>query len=55
LWRKFAGRQGDTKDPKGTIDWYRNPHGRVFAITPWRLVEYRKMTPTFNAEEYEMR
>ena len=36
-------------------DWYRNPHGRVFAITPWRLVEYWKMTSRFDAGEYEMR
>ena len=21
---------------KGMTNWYRNPHGRVFAITPWR-------------------
>jgi 4-hydroxyacetophenone monooxygenase len=25
------------------------------AITPWRLVEYWKMTSTFDAEQYEMR
>ena len=40
---------------KGMTNWYRNPHGRVFAITPWRLVEYWKMTSTFDAAEYEMR
>jgi 4-hydroxyacetophenone monooxygenase len=40
---------------KGMTNWYRNPRGRVFAITPWRLVEYWKMTSNFNAEEYEMR
>jgi 4-hydroxyacetophenone monooxygenase len=40
---------------KGMTNWYRNPHGRVFAITPWRLVEYWKMTSNFNAEEYAMR
>ena len=27
----------------------------VFAITPWRLVEYWKMTSNFNPAEYEMR
>jgi 4-hydroxyacetophenone monooxygenase len=40
---------------KGMTNWYRNIHGRVFAITPWRLVEYWKMTSRFNAAEYEMR
>jgi 4-hydroxyacetophenone monooxygenase len=40
---------------KGMTNWYRNPHGRVFAITPWRLVEYWKMTAAFKPEEYEMR
>jgi 4-hydroxyacetophenone monooxygenase len=40
---------------KGMTNWYRNPHGRVFAITPWRLVEYWKMTSRFDAGEYEMR
>jgi 4-hydroxyacetophenone monooxygenase len=38
---------------KGMTNWYRNPHGRVFAITPWRLVEYWKMTSRFDAGEYE--
>ena len=40
---------------KGMTNWYRNPQGRVFAITPWRLVEYWKMTSTFNPEEYHIR
>jgi len=40
---------------KGMTNWYRNSHGRVFAITPWRLVEYWKMTSTFEAEEYDFR
>jgi 4-hydroxyacetophenone monooxygenase len=40
---------------KGMTNWYRNPQGRVFAITPWRLVEYWKMTSTFDAGEYEIR
>jgi 4-hydroxyacetophenone monooxygenase len=38
---------------KGMTNWYRNPQGRVFAITPWRLVEYWKMTSSFNPGEYE--
>ena len=40
---------------KGMTNWYRNSHGRVFAITPWRLVEYWKMTSHFNSTKYEMR
>src|ERR1700722_8348884 len=40
---------------KGMTNWYRNPNGRVFAITPWRLVEYWKMTARFDADEYETR
>jgi 4-hydroxyacetophenone monooxygenase len=40
---------------KGMTNWYRNRHGRVFAITPWRLVEYWKMTSRFDREEYELR
>jgi 4-hydroxyacetophenone monooxygenase len=40
---------------RGMTNWYRNPHGRVFAITPWRLVEYWKMTSRFDAAEYEIR
>jgi 4-hydroxyacetophenone monooxygenase len=37
---------------KGMTNWYRNRHGRVFAITPWRLVEYWKMTSRFDPAEY---
>jgi len=39
---------------KGTTNWYRNRHGRVFAITPWRLVDYWKMTANFDPAEYEL-
>jgi 4-hydroxyacetophenone monooxygenase len=38
---------------KGMTNWYRNAHGRVFAITPWRLVEYWKMTANFDPAEYQ--
>ena len=38
---------------KGMTNWYRNRHGRVFAITPWRLVEYWNMTSNFDPAEYE--
>ena len=40
---------------EGMTNWYRNINGRVFAITPWRLVEYWKMTARFDAAEYEIR
>jgi 4-hydroxyacetophenone monooxygenase len=40
---------------KGMTNWYRNSRGRVFAITPWRLVEYWKMTSSFNPAEYQLR
>jgi 4-hydroxyacetophenone monooxygenase len=39
---------------KGMSNWYRNRHGRVFAITPWRLVDYWKMTANFDPAEYEL-
>jgi len=38
---------------KGMTNWYRNRHGRVFAITPWRLVEYWRMTSRLDPAEYE--
>jgi len=38
---------------KGMTNWYRNRHGRVFAIMPWRLVEYWKMTSAFEPAEYQ--
>lgn len=36
----------------GMTNWYRNRHGRVFAISPWRLVEYWKMTSAFTPSDY---
>ncbi|WP_353226465.1 NAD(P)/FAD-dependent oxidoreductase [Novosphingobium sp.] len=37
---------------KGLTNWYRNDHGRVFALLPYRLVEYWQMTRTFAPEDY---
>ena len=37
---------------KGLTNWYRNDQGRVFALLPYRLVDYWKMTRTFVPEEY---
>ena len=38
----------------GMTNWYRNPNGRVFAVSPWRLVEYWEMTTALNLEDYEV-
>ncbi len=37
---------------KGLTNWYRNDQGRVFALLPYRLVDYWQMTRTFSPEEY---
>lgn len=37
---------------KGLTNWYRNPNGRVFALSPWRLVDYWKMTSTFEPGDF---
>jgi 4-hydroxyacetophenone monooxygenase len=37
---------------KGLTNWYRNPAGRVFAVLPYRLVDYWQMTSKFTPEEY---
>ena len=36
----------------GVTSWYKNAAGRVHANSPWRLVDYRNLTVTFNPEEY---
>jgi 4-hydroxyacetophenone monooxygenase len=36
----------------GVQSWYKNKQGRVFAISPWRLVEYWRMTSKFDAADY---
>lgn len=36
----------------GVQSWYKNKHGRVFAISPWRLVEYWRMTSALNSADY---
>ena len=38
---------------KGMTNWYRTRHGRVFAISPWRLVDYWRMTSRLDPAEYE--
>ena len=37
---------------KGLTNWYRNPAGRVFAVLPYRLVDYWQMTSKFTPDEY---
>ena len=39
---------------KGLTNWYRNEAGRVFALLPYRLVDYWKMTRTFTPGEYRI-
>ncbi len=36
----------------GMTNWYRNEAGRVFAVSPWRLVDYWRLTKEFQPEEY---
>jgi 4-hydroxyacetophenone monooxygenase len=33
-------------------NWYKNKQGRVFALSPWRLVEYWRMTAELDAADY---
>ena len=37
---------------KGLTNWYRNDDGRVFALLPYRLVEYWTMTSSFKAGDF---
>ncbi len=37
---------------KGVDNWYRNLNGRVFAVLPYRLVDYWQMTSKFTPDEY---
>ena len=37
---------------RGLTNWYRNDDGRVFALLPYRLVEYWKMTSSFKVEDF---
>jgi 4-hydroxyacetophenone monooxygenase len=36
----------------GVDNWYKNKQGRVFALSPWRLVEYWRMTSELEAADY---
>jgi 4-hydroxyacetophenone monooxygenase len=37
---------------KGVTSWYKNKSGRVFATTPWRMIDYWKWTGSFDPAEY---
>ena len=39
----------------GVDNWYKNQFGRVFALSPWRLVEYWRMTLEIDAGDYLFR
>jgi 4-hydroxyacetophenone monooxygenase len=39
---------------KGLTNWYRNDAGRVFALLPFRLVDYWKMTKDFKSEDFHI-
>jgi 4-hydroxyacetophenone monooxygenase len=36
----------------GVGSWYKNKNGRVTANSPWRLVDYRDMTASFEPGDY---
>jgi 4-hydroxyacetophenone monooxygenase len=36
----------------GVNSWYKNKHNRVTVTSPWRLVDYWKLTQTFDPAEY---
>ena len=39
---------------RGMSNWYRNKAGRVFANSPWRLVDYWRMTSKPNFDDYKI-
>ena len=39
---------------KGLNNWYRNAKGRVFALLPYRLVDYWKMTREFSPQDFHI-
>ncbi len=38
----------------GVDNWYRNPRGRVFANSPWRLVDYWRMTAEPDLDDFRV-
>ena len=39
----------------GVDNWYKNGKGRVFANSPWRLVDYWAMTEAPDPDDYIVR
>jgi 4-hydroxyacetophenone monooxygenase len=39
----------------GMTTWYRNRHGRVISVSPWRLVDYWDMTRQPDLSDYQVR
>ena len=37
---------------RGVGSWYKNQRGRVFATSPWRLIDYWNMTRHFDPADY---
>jgi 4-hydroxyacetophenone monooxygenase len=37
----------------GVNNYYRNKHGRVFSVSPWRFVDYWRMTHDANVADYK--
>jgi 4-hydroxyacetophenone monooxygenase len=37
---------------KGVTSWYKNKKGRVFATTPWRMIDYWRWTGSFDPNDY---
>jgi 4-hydroxyacetophenone monooxygenase len=39
----------------GMSSWYKNSRGRVVMTTPWRMVDYWRLTEGCNLEDYSLR
>jgi 4-hydroxyacetophenone monooxygenase len=40
---------------RGVGSWYKNQRGRVFATSPWRLLDYWNMTRSLEAADYDFK
>jgi 4-hydroxyacetophenone monooxygenase len=50
--RVDAAHAGMVWTHRGVNSWYKNRAGRVFATSPWRLVDYWHFTHDFHADDY---
>lgn len=39
---------------KGMTNWYRNADGRVLAVTPWKIVDYRRMLKHSGLADFDL-